>query len=189
MPERVIVAAVWLALLPVAATLWQLAPRSVHPCDGGTSALARVACSGAGAGSLRGPARLLFGGRLDLNRASERDLALLPGIGPGRAAAIVAARREARFERVDDLVRVRGIGPATLARVRSHLEVPGAARSEGRTRDPRRRLLRRVGAPAPIGPPPEGLGCRSGDDCPLYSGHRPSPDPPRARSARGSGLP
>lgn len=52
----------------------------------------------------------------DLNSAPERHLLLLPGIGPGRARAIVEERvRAGPFASVSDLARVRGIGPATAA--------------------------------------------------------------------------
>jgi competence ComEA-like helix-hairpin-helix protein len=64
---------------------------------------------------------------LDLNRATSADLERLPGIGTGLAARILSAReRLGPFGSVDDLRRVRGIGPATLARVRPMLAVdPG----------------------------------------------------------------
>jgi competence protein ComEA len=70
-------------------------------------------------------AELLFGGRLDLNRANADDLAALPGIGPVRAGRIVAARtaRGGRFASIDDLADVPGIGPVTLERLRPHVRV------------------------------------------------------------------
>jgi competence ComEA-like helix-hairpin-helix protein len=64
---------------------------------------------------LEAPARLLFGEPLDLNRASAADLDVLPGIGPARAAAIVAERERRPFGTVDDLRAVPGIGPRTVA--------------------------------------------------------------------------
>ena len=64
---------------------------------------------------LRGPARLLFGETLDLNHADAAALEVLPHIGPGRAAAIVAARQHRHFTSVNDLARVPGIGPRTVA--------------------------------------------------------------------------
>jgi competence protein ComEA len=62
----------------------------------------------------RGAARLLWGLPLDLNREDERTLEALPGIGPTRARAIVAARP---FCKEADLSRVPGIGPVTLRRL------------------------------------------------------------------------
>jgi competence protein ComEA len=63
--------------------------------------------------------------RVSLNTASEAELGQLPGIGPTRAAAIVADRsRNGRYARIEDLQRVRGIGPATIERLRSLVRVP-----------------------------------------------------------------
>jgi competence protein ComEA len=62
----------------------------------------------------RGAARLLWGLPLDLNGEDVRTLEVLPGIGPTRARAIVAARP---FCKVDEVLRVPGIGPATLQRL------------------------------------------------------------------------
>ncbi len=54
-------------------------------------------------------------GPLDLNTASERDLDALPGVGPATAKAIVTYREShGPFTSVDQLLEVRGIGPAKL---------------------------------------------------------------------------
>jgi competence protein ComEA len=79
-------------------------------------ALEAVSCEGRGA-SLEGAARLAFGLPLDVNRADMRALEALPGIGAGRAAAIVATRNAAPFCAVRDLERVPGLGPTTVARL------------------------------------------------------------------------
>ncbi len=61
---------------------------------------------------------------LSINRASERELARLPGIGPSLAARIVADREEhGSFLRVEDLERVRGIGPKLVERLRARVTV------------------------------------------------------------------
>jgi hypothetical protein len=69
-----------------------------------------------------GPARLLFGQRLDPNREPAEVLALLPGLGPARAAALVAARPLCSLADVD---RVQGIGPVTLRRLAPRLAFAG----------------------------------------------------------------
>ncbi len=71
------------------------------------------------AGELRGPARRLFGLPIELNCAGARTLQTLDGIGSVRARRIVEERARRPFERVDDLLRVHGIGPKTLERLRS----------------------------------------------------------------------
>jgi competence ComEA-like helix-hairpin-helix protein len=56
-------------------------------------------------------------GPVDINRADEAQLAELPGVGPVIARRIVSARRERPFSSVEDLVRVSGIGAATVTRL------------------------------------------------------------------------
>lgn len=70
-------------------------------------------------GSARGGGSTLAGsGPVDINRADTLALQVLPGVGPALARRIAEARRESPFRTVDDLVRVRGIGPATVERLR-----------------------------------------------------------------------
>jgi len=65
-------------------------------------------------------------GVVNINTAGETELGLLPGIGPSKAAAIITYRqRGRRFRRVEDLLRVRGIGRATFRRLRPMLTVDG----------------------------------------------------------------
>ena len=55
---------------------------------------------------------------LDLNRASAVDLAGLPGVGPTLARRIIDERQgRGGFRQMEELLEVRGIGPATLARL------------------------------------------------------------------------
>jgi hypothetical protein len=109
------------------------APREAAGREGHTT---RVRCDGKGP-PLRGPARLLFGLRLDPNRADARALEALPGVGPVRAAAIVAERAARPFREVADLVRVAGIGPVTLRRIEPWLAVE-RAREDGASRQQNR---------------------------------------------------
>ncbi len=65
--------------------------------------------------------------RIDLNRASVTELMRLPGIGEKRALAIVAARTKQPFRKPEDVLAVKGIRPAWLAKVRSNIQVGAAA--------------------------------------------------------------
>lgn len=68
-------------------------------------------------------------GRINVNTATATDLEALPGIGPKKAAAIVAYRgAHGLFKRVDDLVEVKGIGPKTLAKLRPLVTCGGKKR-------------------------------------------------------------
>lgn len=64
--------------------------------------------------------------RLDLNRATAADLERLPGIGPKHARSIIASRnaRGGKFNRIEDLLEIEGIGPKTVASIRQYVEVP-----------------------------------------------------------------
>ncbi len=61
--------------------------------------------------------------RINLNTADAETLAAaMVGIGPGKAAAIVAHRAEhGPFRTVDDLLLIKGIGAATLDRNRDRV--------------------------------------------------------------------
>jgi len=85
---------------------------------------AAVRCDGdAEARPLRGPARLLFGLRLDPNQADRASLEALPGIGPARAAAIETERCRRPFASLAELERVPGIGPRSRERLEPWLEL------------------------------------------------------------------
>jgi competence protein ComEA len=76
---------------------------------------------------LLGDERLLLGLPVDLNRASSRELAFVPGITPALSVEVVAEReRGGGFGTVEELERVRGIGPKRLARARPFLSVEPA---------------------------------------------------------------
>jgi hypothetical protein len=81
-----------------------------------------TACEGGAAAPLRGPARLLYGLRLDVNRADTADLEVLPQIGPARARALAAARLERPICGPADLERVSGIGPSRRRALEPWLE-------------------------------------------------------------------
>jgi competence protein ComEA len=66
--------------------------------------------------------------RIDLNRADRAELLQLPGVGPRLADRIEEYRRDnGGFRSVDELRQVRGIGPATVARLRAWVCVGDAA--------------------------------------------------------------
>ena len=61
---------------------------------------------------------------IDINKARAEAFELLPGIGPVLAGRIVARREESGgFEKEEDLLQVRGIGPRTLERIRGRIAV------------------------------------------------------------------
>jgi competence protein ComEA len=81
------------------------------PVASGGSGTAGLPPTGSVGGAPTGP--------LDLNRATAAELDGLPGVGPATAAAIIAHRdQNGPFGSVDDLLKVRGIGPAKLDAIR-----------------------------------------------------------------------
>jgi competence protein ComEA len=62
--------------------------------------------------------------KIDINRAEPWLLQALPGIGEVRAQAIVGYRNEqGPFRRIEDLLKVSGVGPATFERMRDLITV------------------------------------------------------------------
>ncbi len=66
-------------------------------------------------------------GRLDLNRASEKDLEVLPGVGPATAQKIIAGRP---YTSVDDLARA-GVPRSTIDKIASQVYVRGGESRSG----------------------------------------------------------
>lgn len=60
---------------------------------------------------------------VNINTATLSELDNLPGIGAAMARRIIAERERSPFASVDDLLRVKGIGPAKLAKLRSRIRV------------------------------------------------------------------
>ncbi len=61
---------------------------------------------------------------IDLNRATARELIQLPGVGEVIAKRIVDFREEhGPFKRVEDLMKVKGIGEKSLERIRPYIRI------------------------------------------------------------------
>ena len=93
-----------------------------RPVEMGSSIVSDPAVSGAGSSSAGNPS----GSKslIDLNSATADEFDALPGVGPVTAAAILAWREaNGRFDRVDQLGNVDGIGPARLDKLRDHVRV------------------------------------------------------------------
>ncbi len=102
----------------------------------GLTALFRVWAAGSNSAiAARSPEPLI-----DINRATAQELESLPGLGPVLAEAIVKDRRSnGLYQTADDLLRVRGIGPARRDRLIPHI------RFESR---------KIISVPAPLSAPP-----------------------------------
>ena len=114
----VIAAGVLLALRwPRTEPALDCAPADVHLDDAG------IARCGTGA-PLSASQVLTAGGKIDLNRATEDDLAVVPGVGPKLAKALVEERaRLGGFKSWDEVDRVSGVGDAKLDALKATAEI------------------------------------------------------------------
>ena len=58
---------------------------------------------------------------VSLNSASETELTQLPGVGAATARRIISFRKRQGFQRVEELMKVPGIGPAKFAKMKPYL--------------------------------------------------------------------
>lgn len=78
----------------------------------------------AGAATQAPTSRVPIAGKINLNTASLAELDTLSGIGKVKAQAIIDYREaNGPFQTVDQLVKVKGIGPKTLEKLRDKITV------------------------------------------------------------------
>jgi len=63
---------------------------------------------------------------VNINTATQAEIESIPGIGPALGAQIIAGRS---YTSVDELVRIRGIGEATLDSIRPFVTVEGETKA------------------------------------------------------------
>jgi competence protein ComEA len=74
-------------------------------------------------------------GVVNVNTATLEELQLLPGIGEARAKALIEARkRRGGFQKIEDLLEVKGIGEAGLERLRPHVTLDGKTTANANAR-------------------------------------------------------
>jgi len=72
------------------------------------------------------------GAVVNLNTATATELSYLPGVGPSKANAIIEYRSNREFKKVDDLMRVKGIGRKTFKKIQPYLTVEGPTTAKGK---------------------------------------------------------
>jgi len=83
-----------------------------------------VPACGSAAGNPTGePGEAVAGGLIDLNSATQAELETLCGIGPARAKSIIDYRSKHRFRRVEDIMKVPGIGPGIFESIQDRIVV------------------------------------------------------------------
>ncbi|MFO8070645.1 MAG: helix-hairpin-helix domain-containing protein [Polyangia bacterium] len=76
-------------------------------------------------------------GVVNINTASSAELEYLPGVGPATAKKIVTHRENRRFKRPREIIRVRGVGRKTFAKMRPFLTVDGPTTAKNKIRSPK----------------------------------------------------
>lgn len=61
--------------------------------------------------------------KININTASVKELESLPGVGPSMAKRILAYRQNRSFDKVEDLLKIQGIGRAKLDMLKNLVEV------------------------------------------------------------------
>ena len=61
--------------------------------------------------------------KVDLNTATIEQLHTLKGIGDKKAVAIVEYRKEHNFTKIEDIMKVKGIGKKVFRKIKSEIEV------------------------------------------------------------------
>ena len=61
--------------------------------------------------------------KVDLNTATMEQLHTLKGIGHKKAVAIIEYRKEHNFTKIEDIMKVKGIGKKMFEKIKSEIEV------------------------------------------------------------------
>ncbi len=62
--------------------------------------------------------------KININTASAQELTTLPRIGPKKASAIIEYRnKNGKFQRIEDIMKVKGIGEKTFLRLKDLITV------------------------------------------------------------------
>ena len=61
--------------------------------------------------------------KININTADEAALVTLTGIGPAKAQKIIEYRKDNPFEKIEDIMKVSGIGEATFDKIKDKIVV------------------------------------------------------------------
>lgn len=62
--------------------------------------------------------------RIDINKATQEEITLIPGIGPTLSERIIVYRQDhGSFERTEDILEVEGIGPKKFEKIKEYIRI------------------------------------------------------------------
>ena len=61
--------------------------------------------------------------QVNINTASIEELTTLKGIGKSKAEAIIEYRKEHKFEKIEDIMKVKGIGKKLFEKIKDEISV------------------------------------------------------------------
>jgi len=70
---------------------------------------------------------------VNINTATKEELMTLPGIGNATAEAIIEYRKENKFNEIDDIKNVKGIGDAKFEKIKAQISVSGNTKIDEKT--------------------------------------------------------
>ena len=106
------------------AALFCAATAPANPAPAEAAAPAAAPAEAAPRAPRKKPGKPAMAGVLNVNRATEAELRLLPGIGKRRAQLIVERRDKKPFASVDEIARIKGMR-GVVRKQRAHLAVQG----------------------------------------------------------------
>ena len=62
-------------------------------------------------------------GAININTATMKELHILSGIGHKKALAIIKYREKHKFEKIEDIMKVKGIGKKLFEKIKDEIEV------------------------------------------------------------------
>ncbi len=65
------------------------------------------------------------GSTININTATATELAYLPGVGPSKAEAIIKYRKGHPFKKVEQIMRVKGIGRKSFKTMKPFIRIDG----------------------------------------------------------------
>jgi len=61
--------------------------------------------------------------KVNINNATIKELDSLNGIGHKKAAAIIEFRKKHPFKKIEDIIKIKGIGKKTFEKIKDEIEV------------------------------------------------------------------